>query len=107
MTALLEYALGTDDSAHNQANNLYDLTGPQNKPTFVSQRNLSADDTIVALQTSSDLQTWVSADGLLELSKEENLGNGNARFTWSLLPSAETGNQLFVRLKVELRTSPK
>jgi hypothetical protein len=107
MTALLEYALGTDDSAHNQANNLYDLTGPQNKLTFVSQRNLSADDTIVALQTSSDLQTWVSADGLLELSKEENLGNGNARFTWSLLPSAETGNQLFVRLKVELRTSPK
>jgi hypothetical protein len=107
MTALLEYALGTDDSAHNQANNLYDLTGPQNKLTFVSQRNLSADDTIVALQASSDLQTWVSADGLLELSKEENLGNGNARFTWSLLPSAETGNQLFVRLKVELRTSPK
>ncbi|MDB4748967.1 hypothetical protein OAG13_06000 [Akkermansiaceae bacterium] len=107
MTALLEYALGTDDSAHNQANNIYDLTGSQNNLTFVLQRNLSADDTIVALQTSSDLQTWVSADGLLELSKEENLGNGNARFIWSLRPSTETGTQLFVRLKVELRTSPK
>ena len=107
MTALLEYALGTDDSAHNQANNVYDLTGSQNNLTFVLQRNLSADDTIVALQTSSDLQTWVSADGLLELSKEENLGNGNARFIWSLRPSTETGTQLFVRLKVELRTSPK
>ena len=107
MTALLEYALGTDDSAHNQANNIYDLTGSQNNLTFVLQRNISADDTIVALQTSSDLQTWVSADGLLELSKEENLGNGNARFIWSLRPSTETGTQLFVRLKVELRTSPK
>jgi hypothetical protein len=106
MTALLEYALGTDDSAHNLANDVYD-TGPQNNLTFVAQRNLSADDAIVTLQTSSDLQTWVSVDGLLELSNEENLGNGNARYTWSFQPSADTETPLFVRLRVELRASPR
>ena len=107
MTALLEYALGTDDFSHNLLNDVYDLIGPQNNLTFVAQRSLSADDAIFILQTSSDLQSWVSADGLFALSKEENLGNGNARFTWSLRPSIEIGTQLFVRLKVELRTSPK
>ena len=107
MTALLEYALGTDDFSHNLRNDVYDLIGPQNNLTFVAQRSLSADDAIFILQTSSDLQSWVSADGLFALSKEENLGNGNARFTWSPRPSIEIGTQLFVRLKVELRTSPK
>ena len=103
MTALLEYALGTEDNAPNLPNEIYELTGPPNNLTFVIQRNLGADDTIVTLQTSPDLQTWISADALLELSNEENLGNGKARYTWSLQASADPGSQLYVRIRVELR----
>ena len=103
MSALLEYALGTDDNISTPPNEVYNLTGPPNNLSFVTQRSLSADDVIVTLQTSTDLQTWVNADALLELSNEENLGNGNARYTWSLQDSADPSTQLFVRIRVELR----
>jgi hypothetical protein len=103
MTALLEYALGTNDTAPNLTNEIYELTGPPDNLTFVVERNLGADDGIVTLQTSTDLQIWNSADALLELSNEENPGNGKARYTWSLQDSADPSTQLFIRIRVELR----
>lgn len=103
LSALLEYALGTDDTIPDQADDIYHLSGSSNNLTFVTQRNLSAEDAIVTIQTSTDLQTWVSADSILELSNEENLGDGKARYTWTLQPQAAPGTQLFVRLRVELR----
>jgi len=103
MSALLEHALGTDDTVPTRPDEIYELTGPPNNLTFLVQRNLGVDDAIVTLQTSTDLQIWISADALLELSNEENLGNGKARYTWSLQDSADPSTQLFVRIRVELK----
>ena len=103
MTALLEYAWGTDDTAPSFPNEVYELTGPPNNLSFVTQKNLSADDAIITIQTSSDLNRWVSADALLEPSNEEHLGNGIARYTWTPQASADPGSQLFIRILVEQR----
>ena len=103
MTALLEYAWGTDDTVPSFPNEVYELTGPPNNLSFVTQKNLSADDAIITIQTSSDLNRWVSADALLEPSNEEHLGNGIARYTWTPQASADPGSQLFIRILVEQR----
>ncbi len=103
ISALLEYALGTDDTIPNQASDLYHLSGSLNSLTFVAQRSLSADDAIIIMETSTDLETWVSSDSLFEISNQENLGNGNARYTWSLQSEAAPDVRFFVRLRVELR----
>lgn len=103
MTALLEYALGTDDNVPNRQSEVFEFTGPSNNLSFVTQMNLSADDATVTIQTSSDLNTWVSADALLGLSSEEHLENGIARYTWTLQESADPSTPLFIRIRVELR----
>lgn len=103
LNALLEYSLGTDDTVPDKAGDVYRLTGPADSLSFVTQRNLGADDVILTLQTSGDLQSWDSAETHLELDKEENLGNGNARFTWTLKPSTDPGSKLFVRLRAQQR----
>ncbi len=103
MTAFLEYALGSDDTTFNLPREVYQLTGPPNALNFSMQKNLSADDARITIQTSNDLNTWVNADALLELSNEEHLGNGIARYTWSLQDSADPGSKLFIRIRVEKR----
>lgn len=103
LNALVEYAIGTDDTISNLPSNAIALSGPPESLTVVTQRNLAADDVIITLQTSSDMQTWINADSLLELSNEENLGNGISRYTWSLQEAADPGEKLFVRMRVEQR----
>lgn len=103
LIALLEYALGTDDNIPDHPNDIYDLTGPPENLTFIVRQNLGADDTILTIQTSNDLETWIDADTIFELSNKENLGNGNARFTWSLQPTADPETKLFIRIRAEQR----
>jgi hypothetical protein len=103
LSALLEYALGTDDTVPDQPGDLYYLSGQPDNLTFVTQRNLSSDDVVVTVQTSTDLDTWVDADAILELSNEENLGTGIARYTWSLPPLTNPGSKFFIRTRVALR----
>ena len=103
LTALMEYALGTSDTTPDPSGALFQLTSTTGFLQFTYQRALAADDVIVTVQTSPDLETWADAGALFTFSNEERLGNGNARRTLSLRPEATPGPQLFVRLHVEAR----
>lgn len=103
LTALMEYATGTSDTIPDSPGDLFQLTGTTDFLQFTYQRALAADDVIVTVQTSPDLETWADANALFALSNEEMLGNGRVRHTLSLRPDATPGPQLFVRLHAAAR----
>ena len=64
------------------------------------EQNLAADDVVVSLEFSGDLENW--ADGG-ELDSSGNLGNGLVLREWSALIAAGMDARHFVRVRVELR----
>jgi len=103
LTALVEYALGSSDNTPDVSSNLFQLTRPSDALQFSYQRDLAADDAMVTVQVSPDLATWDDAGTLFAVTNETNRGNGKARYTLGLKPTATPGQKLFIRLDVELR----
>ena len=63
------------------------------------RRNLSADDTTVTVQRSTDLTTWTSGTDVI-LQSESNNGDGTSTYVWrSTHPLGETRSE-YLRLKI-------
>lgn len=103
LTALVEYALGSSDNSPDVSSNLFQLTRSSDALQFSYQRDLAADDAMVTVQISPDLATWNDAGTLFAVTNETNLGNGKARYTLGLKPTATPVQKLFIRLHVEMR----
>ena len=63
---------------------------------FSFQRNLSADDVVIEVQSSEDLSSWSTT--LTTLVSSVNQGDGTAIETWAAAPPTPGGRRLFARL---------
>ena len=102
MSAFLEHALGTDES--DPASGLDALTiarGSDGTVTVSLTKNLAADDAVLELEVSSDLTSWLRAEDELVGFNRVNLGDGTARWDYTL--EGGEGSSWFVRARAALR----
>ena len=100
LNALMEHALGTSDSVANPS----PLTIGANSDgaALISYtRNLSADDVVYSVESSSDLHTWNTLDPGIYLESETPMGDGTSVVTWQYTPTGDS--RIFVRLSVGSR----
>jgi len=97
--ALLEYGLGTSDTAAGLPA-ISAVVEPDGRLTLVFTRRLAADDVIVEAQLSTDLSTWNAA--AFSVISETPVGDGTAQVVArTLAPVADARS--FVRVQVRLR----
>jgi hypothetical protein len=92
LSNFLEYALGVDSP-------VFEARADPDNPgrlLFSFPRNLAADDTLVEVQSSSDLSNWTTARSALIGSAGQ--GNGIAIETWAIAPSPGSPGKLYVRV---------
>ena len=98
--AFAEYALGTSDTV---ANSIKDVLIPSTDSsgafTVSYSRNLAADDALIIVEISPDLESWVPAGTNLELV-EETSADGRSTYTFSLPGGVPNPEQFFVRLSI-------
>ena len=99
--ALLEYALGGDDSDPGKGCRFEARSSPDGALRASFTKNLAADDVIVDLELSSDLGSWGVPSPPWLLISRENLGGGLARLTFEA--PQHPGPAAFVRLRVRQR----
>jgi hypothetical protein len=99
-SALLELALGTSDTDPTDGSEPIEVQSISESGALLSlTRGIAADDVLVALELSSDLQTWVPAGDELILSRTNN-GDGTVAWEYSLTP---TGPRFFMRVRATER----
>jgi len=104
LTALLEYALGLNDTVVQTEGEV--LTGGidiEGRFNITFTRNLAADDARVILQVSSDLQSWAEAGEFMELSQENHNGDGTIKYQFRVSNGVAVNHPLFVRLLIVAR----
>ena len=96
LSALLEFAAGTDDSTPSDGGDILSVAiHEQGAPTLTVQRSLTAFAT-VAMEVSEDMHSWHNADSVLNLERREaNLDAGVERLVFSIEDSG-----IFLRLTV-------
>ena len=99
--ALLEHALGTSDLQANPGAGFEFMHAPEGALMFSYQYSLAADDTLVVLEISTDLENWQTAPSDWAIVARENLGDGLALATIAVPSSAP--NKAFIRLRVSGR----
>ena len=100
LSAFLEFALGSTDDDPNSGRSLIGVGSGGVGPTFSYQKNLSAADVVFALETSTDLITWINADDQFELVSETDNGDGTARVSVKWKGDAPpAGGDVYIRLK--------
>ena len=77
------------------------MHAPEGALMFSYQYSLAADDTLVVLEISTDLENWQTAPSDWAIVARENLGDGLALATIAV-PSS-TPNKAFIRLRVSGR----
>ncbi len=98
LSALLEYAIGTDDSVPNREGSLLELRRlASGEVELQFDRRAEASGIQFTIQTSSDLRVWSSSADFANVGSE-NLPNGKIRETYR--QSATTSGASFVRLAV-------
>jgi hypothetical protein len=107
LSALIEYALGLDDTDSSQ-------NGSVIQPSFVTLEGVdfvtltfpldpTASDAEVAIELSPDLQNWVSNPEAVELISSEPNESGQTIVTYRALDPVGAHEKLYLRLKVSLR----
>jgi hypothetical protein len=101
MGAFLEHALGTSDTDPTNGRSAFGWSGTSTPLRLSLQQNLSADDALLELEISSDMQAWTPADTAFELISRSNNGDGTATLLYEQIgPPRE---RLFVRARASLR----
>lgn len=106
-----EYALGTDPRVADARAGLLTLARPQMGEVGAGYLVIAypgrtgADDAIVALEASADLENWSNAAPMLEPLEQLSLGDDRVLFRFRTLFTVEAGAlpQLFFRLRVSPR----
>ena len=110
--ALLEYALGSSDTDPTSGRNLYQISTTEITdgindgvyPSLTYTRNLAADDAILQVEHSTDLETWEDAsDGAVILVSETANGDGTTTVIWRSTTPINAAPRQFLRLTSELR----
>ena len=100
LTAFAEYAFGTDDAVRNSESvlNARISTTEQQRLVISFWRNPAAIDAVVSLETSTNLDEWVSGAGSFTLDSTTPM-DGRVQESWS----SELGAARYVRLKITKR----
>ena len=102
LNAFAEYAYGTDDNSPNPQI----LTGQVDGGgtySFTFPRNLAADDALIVLQVSTDLEIWNPATLVLGAAEETHNGDGTLTYTFRTAAPAASLTGLYGRLQVSQR----
>jgi len=92
LSNFLEYALGVDSPVFETRAD----PGNPGRLLFTFPRNLAAGDTLVEVQSSSDLRNWTTARSMRIGSASQ--GNGITNETWAVSPSLGSPGGLYVRV---------
>jgi len=106
LNAFAEYAFGTSDTISNGSGEiLVPAISAVGRFTVTFPRNLAADDAIVVIELSDDLDNWTPAGEMLNFVSEVHGGDGRSTFTFES-PTLTTNvpatiaTRSFVRLRV-------
>lgn len=102
LSAFAEYAYGTDDSIPNPLP-LSGQLDPTGGFSFTFPRNLAADDSLVVLELSFDLQTWTPATEVLGFPAESHNGDGTLTYRFLTPGPAGSIEGIYARLRVTQR----
>jgi len=101
LNAFAEYAFGTSDAAFNGSGEvLVPSISALGRFTVTFPRNLAADDAIVIIELSDDLDNWTPAGETLDLVSEVHGADGRSTFTFESSDPATNAPRSFVRLRV-------
>jgi len=104
VTAFAEYALGTSDSDAGEGKDVLRASvGNDGRFKLTFPRNLAADDAIIAIEVSSNLDDWAAAGEMLDLDEETHDGNGIVTYIYETPDQAALSDRLFTRLRVLAR----
>ena len=110
--SLLEYFLGSSDNDPSAGQDHYQITtvgviegvDTVTYPALVYTRDLAADDAVVEVQHSLDLQTWENvSDGAVVLHSEIPKIDGTSIVIWRSIIPIDSTSQQFFRIAFELR----
>lgn len=99
LTAFMEYALGTSDQFEDFEPVVSELDS-KGRFTATYQRDLRADEAIIFLEYSADLQSWMPLDSTFTFDEETHSASGIASYKYRTVDAAAEGKKLFVRLRV-------
>ncbi|MGC6581799.1 MAG: CotH kinase family protein [Akkermansiaceae bacterium] len=102
LNAFAEHALGSSDTEVN-LEPLITGSDERGRFTVTFSRNLAADDTIIILETSADMENWTSLDATLELDEETHREDGTVLMSYRTPAAANRANKLFARLRIYQR----
>ena len=109
LSALAEYAFGTSDSQFDSVSSIVDgeidyftdditqLRRPRLELSF--QWRIGADGASYAIETSTDLMTWVDATSTMALRENSSNGDGTVRLTFRQAPET-AGPLVYARVRV-------
>ena len=112
LRALLEYALGSSDTNPTSGRDLFQVSTTEVTdgindgiyPSLTYTRSLAADDAIVQVEHSTDLQTWQNdSDGAVVLDSETANGDGTTTVIWRSTTTIDAAPRQFLRIAAELR----
>ena len=99
--AFAEYAFGTSDSVPNGGGEiLVPSISASGRFTVTFPKNLAADDAVIVIELSDDLNSWLPAGDLLEFVSEVHGNDGRSTFTFESPNLATNAPRSFVRLRV-------
>jgi hypothetical protein len=105
--AFAEYAFGTSDSVPNGGGEiLIPSISVSGRFTVTFPKNLAADDAVIVIELSDDLNSWLPAGDLLEFVSEVHGADGRSTFTFESSDLAANAARSFVRLRVLPREFP-
>ncbi|MGK0188968.1 MAG: hypothetical protein ACI9R3_004784 [Verrucomicrobiales bacterium] len=99
LSAFLEYALGGDDNDASSGQGLIGVGALGSRAAFAYQKNLAADDVSFALETSTDLITWINADDRFDLVTETDNGDGTAQVSVLWKEAEVPDGEVYIRLR--------
>ncbi len=101
LDALLEHAFGSSDAVVNTAPFSASVEG--GRMAVAIDVNQTADDVVLTLEASEDMESWGDASAVLPLRSRTNNGDGTATLVFESDPGfAAAHTHYFVRVKVEL-----
>jgi hypothetical protein len=104
VTAFAEYALGTSDSDAGEGKDVLRASvGNDGRFKLTFPRNLAADDAIITIEVSSNLDDWAAAGEMLDLDEEAHDSNGIVTYIYETPDQAALSDRLFTRLRVLAR----
>ncbi len=103
LSAFAEHAFGTSDSNAGDGSVLQTTIAPDGSLSVTYTVNLAAEDAVVTMEQSTDLEAWTPAEPAFQLENEVHNGDGTATFTFYSIAPAASSSRLYLRLRVTAR----